>query len=251
MDVTVFAGAHKVSTPAARSADGILDDDDLEVFGVAAFVEANQGYWEAGYGFVEGDDAFEDIDYHSLTAAFTRRYGGWLSNSLRGILTFGQDRDGGAQQTADGFVLLAENSLITSLPSTLVPYFNAFYGRDRPQPLADETGILKNTDINFETDALTGLPKLDDTGHEAFGGALGIEYLFALDRQVVVEAATVQVIGGDNVAGRAAVGDQSAIGVRYQQPITAVWIARADAMYGFLDNTDDIAGIRFELRRKF
>ena len=251
MDVTVFAGAYKVSTPAARDGDGGLNDDDLEVFGVAAFVEANQGYWEAGYGFVEGDNAFEDIDYHSLTAAFTRRYGGWLSNGVRGILTFGQDRDGGAQQTADGFILLAENSLITSLPSTLVPYFNAFYGRDRPQPLADETGILKNTGINFETDALTGFPKLDDTGHDAFGGALGVEYLFALDRQVVVEAAAVRVIGGDSVAGRATVGDQYAIGARYQQPISAAWIARADAMYGFLDNTDDITGIRFELRRKF
>ena len=70
-------------------------------------------------------------------------------------------------------MLIAENSLITSKPSTLVPYFNVWAGFDRPQPLADDSGLLKNTGINFETDGLTGFPKLDDTGHDTFGGALG------------------------------------------------------------------------------
>jgi hypothetical protein len=58
-------------------------------------------------------------------------------------------------------------------------------------------------------------------------------------------------MGGDNAPGRAAAGDQYALGVRYQLPISTAWIARADAMYGWLDNAEDISGVRFELRRKF
>jgi hypothetical protein len=143
-----------------------------------------------------------------------------------------------------------ENSLVTSLPSTLVPYFNAWIGFDRPQPLADDSGVLKNTGINFETDALTGFPKLDDTANDTFGGAIGVMYLFALDQQLVVEAAAVQALGG-NDADRNARGDQYALGVRYQLPISPTWIVRADAMYGWLENVDNIAGARLELRRKF
>lgn len=251
MDITGFFGIDKVTSPAAKNADGVLDDDDLAVFGLATFIEANTGYWEANWGFVEGDSTFEDIDYHTAMLAYSRRYGGWLSNSVRALYTFGQDRDGSAQQTADGFMLFAENSLITHLPSTLVPYFNFFYGQDRPQPLMDGTGLLKNTGINYETDGLTGFPKLDDSGHDSFGGAIGIQYLFSLNRQVVFEIASTQMLNGDDVPGRATVGDQYALGARFQQPISATWIVRADAMVGRLQNTDDVAGMRFELRKKF
>ena len=115
----------------------------------------------------------------------------------------------------------------------------------------DGTGLLKNTGINYETDGLTGFPKLDDSGHDSFGGAIGIQYLFSLNRQVVFEIASTQMLNGDDVPGRATVGDQYALGARYQHPISATWIARADAMLGRLDNADDIAGIRFELRNKF
>jgi hypothetical protein len=252
MDFTVFGGFDKVTSPAVKNADGVLNDDKLYVFGLAAFIEANRGYWEAGYGFIDGrTEEFDDLGYHSLTLAFTRRYGGLFSNSLRAVWTFGQDRDNNAQQTADGVIFLMENSFVTSKPSTLVPYFNAWVGFDRPQPLADDTGLLKNTGINFETDALTGFPKLDDTGHDTFGGALGVQYLFNLDRQLVLEVATVQKIGGVNEAGRAAVDDQYAFGIRYQHPISPAWIVRADAMYGLLQSADDIKGARLELRRKF
>lgn len=251
MDVTLFGGFDKVTTPAFKNADGVLNDDDAYVFGIATFVEANHGYWEGGYGLVKGRGSFSDQDYHSLTLAFTRRYGGWLSNSLRTVYTFGQNPDNNKQQTADGIIFLVENSFVTSKPSTLVPYFNAWVGFDRPQPLADDTGLLKNTGINFETDALTGFPKLDDTGHDTFGGALGIQYLFNLDKQIVFEVATVQVMGGFNEVGRAAKDDQYAVGIRYQHPITPAWIVRADAMHGFLKNVDDVTGIRLELRRKF
>ena len=70
-------------------------------------------------------------------------------------------------------------------------------------------------------------------------------------QQIVVEVASVQVIGGANAAGRAAADDQYALGFRYQIPITSAWILRTDGMYGIRDNDRDISGIRLELRRKF
>ena len=136
----------------------------------------------------------------------------------------------------------------------LIPYLNAWVGIDRPQSLARAAGaggILKNTGINFETDGLTGFPILDDTGRDTYGAALGIEYLFDLHQQIVVEVATLQDIGGNNEAGRPAKGDQYGFGIRYQLPLTRAWIARVDAMYGLRESDDDIAGIRFEIRREF
>jgi hypothetical protein len=124
-------------------------------------------------------------------------------------------------------------------------------GFDRPQPLADDSGLLKNTGISFETDGLTGFPKLDDTGHDTFGGAIGVSYIFALNQQLVVEAAAVEPIGDDIEPGRVAQGSQLGLSVRYQRPIAPGWIVRTDAMMGFLENVEDISGVRFEIRRKF
>jgi hypothetical protein len=250
MDITFFGGFDKVTTPAIRDAGGQVADHGVNIYGVTTYIESREGYLELGLGRVDGEDRLDDFSYNSASISYTRRYGRRLSNSLRAIWTFGQDATG-VQQTADGVIFLVENSLITSLPSTLVPYFNAWVGIDRPQPLSDATGLLKNTGINFEADALTGFPRLDDTGHDTAGGAIGVEYLFALDQQIVVEAATVQVLGGDNDVGRAAAGDQYALGVRYQRPISPEWIVRADAMYGWLDKAEDISGLRLEIRRKF
>ena len=252
MDVTFFAGFDKVTTIALKNADGSIADHNANIFGAAAFVEALEGYFEFGAGRVQGKDQFNGNDYNSLTAAYTRRYGGWLSNSVRGIWTFGQEPNANKQQTADGFALLVENSLVTALPNTLVPYLNGWVGLDRPVPLARaEGGLLKNTGINFETDGVTGFPKLDDTGQDTFGAALGIQYLFNLDQQIVLEAATVQVIGGNNEVGRPAKADQYGIGIRYQLPLTLDWILRFDAMHGFLINDRDFTGARVELRKKF
>lgn len=248
MDVTFFGGVDKVTTPAIKDGQGNLADHGVNVYGIAAFVETMEGYWEAGFGRIDGEGNFDDLSYNSATIAFTKRYGR-LSNSLRAIWTFGQDAEN-RQQTADGTVLLMENSWVTSLPETLVPYFNFWIGFDRPQPLVDDSGVLKNTGINFETDALTGFPKLDDTANNTYGGAIGLQYLFNLDQQIVVEAATVQPFGGNEAATNAG-GSQYALGVRYQLPIAKAWIVRADAMYGWLENSADIAGARLELRRKF
>ena len=248
-DITFFAGFDKVTSPAIRDAQGGLADEDVNIFGVALFADANEGFWEAGLGTLVGKGQLKGLGYNSATVSFTRRYGGWLSNSVRAFSTFAQDPPSGTTQTADGFALLIENSLVTSKPLTLVPYFNAFLGFDRPQPLARNVGLLKNTGINFDTDNLTGFPKLDDTANNTFGGALGLEYLFNLDRQLVVELAALQTFGSD--IGRSAPGDQYAIGLRYQQPISLDWIIQFDAMHGWRENSDDISGIRFEIRKKF
>jgi hypothetical protein len=250
MDITFFGGFDKVTTPAILDDAGALADHSLSIYGATTYIEANEGYWEAGIGRLDGEDDFDELSYNSATLAFTKRYGRRLSNSLRTIYTFGQDRNN-AQQTADGWMFIAENSLVTSKPSTLVPYANFWLGLDRPQPLADGTGLLKNTGITFDTNALTGLPKLDDTGHDTWGGAIGIEYLFNLDQQVVFEVSALQIMGDANELGRAAVDDQYGLGFRWQLPISRSWILRADAMYGALKGADDIAGGAVEMRYKF
>ena len=143
-----------------------------------------------------------------------------------------------------------ENSLVTALPSTLVPYWNFFVGTGSPKPLVDgnNAGLLKNVGINFETDALTGYPKLDDTASNAWGGSIGLQYLFNLNQQIVVELATVQPFRDDGIGAQ---GQQYAVGARYQIPLSRAWLFRADATYQFLTGTEDNFGMRVEMRRKF
>lgn len=249
MDITFFGGFDKVSTPALKSGK-FFNEDDGRLLGVTTFIETHESYIEAGYGHLF-DASGGGFDYNNATVALTRRYFGRLSNSVRLIYNWGQDPNSG-RQTADGYVLLIENSFLTHLPSTLVPYANFFYGSDRPQSLARDAGaggILKNTGLAFETDNLSGFPRLDDTANNTWGGAVGLQYLFALNKQVVVEAATVQVRGpaGDRVAK----GDQYALAARYQQNLSNAWILRADAIVADRRNDSNVAGIRVELRRKF
>lgn len=254
MDVTFFAGFSKVSTPAVKKADGNLDDSNIRLWGVTAFIETMRGYWEIGYGLIDPKDdtnePFDDLSYSNLTAAFTRRYWDVVSNTVRMIWNVGQNRPDGQTKTADGVLLLIENSFITKKPLTLVPYLNLFLGIDKPQSLARDAGaggILKNTGILFETDGLTGFPKLDDTGNDTTGGALGVEYLFNLDQQVVLEVAVVDDIGGESVA----VGDELGLGFRYQLPLTNAVILRSDLIAAFRQDTEDLFGARVEIRWKF
>jgi hypothetical protein len=255
MDLTFFAGFNHVDSIAVPTVDQgkVVDDNDHErVFGFNSFIETMGGYWEAGYGYTE-DLTDRGFDYHNVTAAFTRRYGNFVSNSIRGIGNFGQDPNNHQTRTANGFLLLVENSFMTGqAQQTLVPYTNFFAGFDHPQPLARDPGaggVLTNTGINFETDALTGFPTLDATAANTYGGAVGFEYLFNLDRQIVVEAATVQTMAGK--AKRNAPGAEYAFGIRYQQPLTNAVILRVNAMYGIRNGADDIAGISGEIRWKF
>jgi len=48
MDISVFAGFDKVSSPALRNAFGDFADKDARIMGAALFVDANEGHWEFG-----------------------------------------------------------------------------------------------------------------------------------------------------------------------------------------------------------
>lgn len=256
MDITFFAASSLLTTAALRNPDGSLADHAGQITGVTMFADVLSGYLEAGYGYTRDmrHHAGGDFSYHNLTAAFTRRYLGLISNSVRVIVNFGQSPPPGAPKTADGYLILLENSFVTAHELTLVPYANFWYGVHHPQSLAraaDAGGVLVNTGINFETDGLTGFPNLDGTAQNTFGGALGLEYLFHLDQQIVVEIADVTPHNDEDGAKRPAAGNQLGFGLRYQLPITKAWILRADTMYGLRDGAKDISGIRLEIRRKF
>ncbi len=222
-----------------------------EALGTAWFIEAYDGYFEVDYAYVH-DERGQDRSYNNFAFAFTRRYLARVSNSVRYIANFGQDLPTD-QRTADGFLILVENSLISASPNTFVPYCNFFYGSGRPQSLARAAGaggILRNTGINFETDGLTGYPTLDPTAANTYGAALGLNMLGAnFCDQLVLEAAALGV--HDGIGARRVAGDQYATGVRYQRPLSHRWIFRTDAMYGFLRNAEDIVGSRVEFRWKF
>jgi len=245
-DVTFFAGFDNIDNVGIIGAND-ADNHQANLYGVTAFIDAFNGYIEAGYGLIQGRDEQDGLLTHFLTASYSRRYYNTLSNSTRLFANFGEDPEG----SSDGFAIISENSLISGLPSTLLPYANFFVGVGNPQPLVDGNGagILKNVGINFETDALTGYPKLDDTGSNTLGGAIGLQYLFNLDQQLVFEVATVQPFEDDGIGARDA---QYGFGVRYQIPIDRAWLFRADATYQILEGGDeDNFGVRAEVRRKF
>jgi hypothetical protein len=261
-DITFFAAFDNVNNAGILGANAD-DNNKANLYGVTAFVDAFHGFVETGYGLIQ--DEQDGLLEHFLTAAYTRRYYNTLSNSTRLFANFADDPFANFADNLegknDGFAIISENSLISGLPSTLIPYANFFVGFGNPQPLVDGNGagILKNVGINFETDALTGFPKLDDTGSNAFGGAIGLEYLFNLDQQLVFEVAMVQPFEDDGIGAQHA---QYGFGVRYQIPINLAWLFRADATYQILAANDDFGdifegnfkdnfGIRAEIRRKF
>lgn len=246
MDITFFAGYDKISSDAFPG-----DDSAARMYGIATFIEAMNGYFEIDYAFLD-DRNFGDRSYHNFAFAYSRRYGRLISNSTRVIVNAGQSTAQGPN-TADGVLLLSENSLISGAPSTLVPYFNFFAGFDRPQSAARAVqagGVLRNTGILFESDGMTNYPTLDATANDTYGGALGIN-LIADDfsQQLVVEMAMLGVMGEDST--RNAPGEQMGIGFRYQLPLSNSLIFRTDGMYGFLNDQPDVRGLRFELRKKW
>jgi hypothetical protein len=247
-DLTFFAGVHHVATAAVPTTDR------ARIFGLAGFADTLGGYVEYGYGYVNDADN-SDFSYHNATASFTRRYRGRVANSVRVIGNFGQKGDSSGKK-ADGVLLLVENEIIprfTPRPNdftilNFVPYVNFFAGWDSPQSLArgaDNGGVLRNTGINFESDGVTAYPTLDATAKKSYGGAAGLEYLFDLHRQIVLEGAVVERMQ-NSAAGR-----QYALGARYQHVLTKDLILRLDAMRGWLQGQKDIYGARVELRLKF
>lgn len=248
LDVTLFAANGGITVPGVAKSDR-----NLRMAGMFGFAEANRGYWEFGYAFV--DSKVEGQSYHNATIAHSRRLANRVSNSVRLIANAGQKGvldpvTNRRLKSANGFALLVENALITRDETSFVPYFNLFAGYDTPRPLALAAGnILINTGINFEADAITGFPRLDDSANNTVGGAIGVEHLFGVTQQLVVEGGFVKRIRG-NEQVHIAQGDEFGIAIRYQIPISTAWIVRADAMRGFREN-GDLSGFRIELRRKF
>jgi len=244
-DATFFAVVDQLNSPAFGG-----NEHAAQAFGTAWFIEAYHGYIETGYAYVR-DRNRSELSYHNITASYTRRYFDRISNSMRVIINTGQDLPDVAR-TADGVLLLAENSWITSSPLTVVPYANLFVGWDRPQSVARagvSGGILRNTGINFETDGLNGYPTLDPTGSDTAGGSIGIDLIGDdLDRQLILEASYLTPHGGKNLA---VPGDQFAVGARYQFPISNWSLLRFDTMYGWLGGLPDVYGTRMEYRWKF
>ncbi|SMP39075.1 hypothetical protein SAMN06265222_101245 [Neorhodopirellula lusitana] len=226
------------------------DNHAAQAFGNAWFIEAYGGYIEAGYAYVR-DRNNSEKSYHNVTASFTRRYFDRISNSTRVILNTGQDLDED-DRTADGGLLLWENSWITAAPLTVVPYVNAFYGWGRPQSVARAAasgGILRNTGINFDTDGVNGLATLDTNGFDTAGGSIGVDLIGNdLSRQLILEASYQTEHGDSNPFVN---GDQFGLGGRYQFPISNSQILRFDVMHGWRGNLDDVYGTRMEYRWKF
>jgi hypothetical protein len=247
MDTTFFAGFDKIDSDAFPG-----DDSAAKLYGMASWLEARGGYLELNYAFLEDRDFVSDRSYHNIGVGWTRRYGRLLSSSARVMVNAGQE-SANSSRTADGVLLLLENSLITSKPSTFVPYFNLFAGFDRPQSVARGAfagEVLRNTGILFESDFLTGYPTLDATANDAWGGAFGLNILTSnFDQQLVLEVAALQAMG--SAVGRNATDDQYGAAARYQIPLNNAWILRMDGMYGFLRQAEDLHGLRMELRHKF
>jgi len=245
-EATFFAGFNQVTSPAFQD-----DNNAAAVYGTAWFVEAYSGYIEMDYAYLDDLDG-QDRSYHNAAIAYTRRYFGRISNSIRLIGNVGQSGPANTR-SADGGLLLFENSLISSQPSNVVPYWNFFIGSGRPQSVAragNAGGILRNTGINFETDGLTGYPTLNATASNSYGGAIGLNLMSAdFRRQWITEFAALDTYGDPTLS--AAAGPEYAIGTRYQRAINNRSIWRIDFMNGWFDNAPDIYGTRTEFRWKF
>ncbi len=244
-DATFFAVFDQLNSVAFGA-----NEHAAQAFGTAWFIEAYGGYIESGYAYVR-DRNRSELSYHNITTSFTRRYFDRISNSVRVIVNTGQDLPS-ADRTADGVLLLVENSWITQWPLTVVPYANFFVGWDRPQSVgraAVSGQILRNTGINFDTDGLNGFATLDASGNGTAGCSLGIDLIGdCLDRQLLVEFAYLTPNGSSNAA---VPGDQYAIGSRYQFPISNWSLLRFDNMYGWRQGLEDVYGTRMEYRWKF
>lgn len=243
-DTTLFVGFDEITNNQAFENDTNVGN----IVGATTFIERRGGYIELGYAYVD-DNADLGRGFHSIGASYTRRYANLVSNSLRTLVSTGQDGPE-SERSADGVLLLMENSFLTRNPYNVIPYVNLFAGYGTPRSAARLQGPLKNTGINFESDLLTGYPFLDDTGNNTYGGAFGLDLLGGcFEQQLIVEVATLAVRDAPDT--RVAQGDQYALGARYQKPLSNTLIFRADAMHGWLENADDISGARIELRRKF
>jgi len=247
MDLTLFWAFKEVNTPVQNP----LRNDEAKIYGANLFADVWSGHLELGYGFTE-DVSANKSSFHSTALSFTHRWKDIASFSQRVLTNFGQKP--GLQNnriTSNGMLLLLESSWMTRQPYTFVPYLNLFGGFNKPQGLAKQNGILENTGILFEGDGVTSFPFLENSANDTFGGSAGVEYLFNLDKQIVFELSTVQIIGGGFQPGRTEKQDEYGSAVRFQLPLTKALIWRSDAMFGYRPEQRNIYGMRTELRLKF
>jgi hypothetical protein len=245
-DVTFFAGFDQVTSPAFDN-----DQTGAQVFGVTSMIEAKGGYIELGYAFLN-DTENNNLSYNNVGISYTRRYLNLISNSMRAIVNAGQNGPTD-DRTANGLLLISENSFLTPWPYNVIPYVNLWTGFDDPQSVARAGaagGVLRNTGILFESDNLTGYPTLDATGANTYGAAIGIDLLSPeFTHQLILETAVLQVFGDPDI--RNAPGNQYGVGARYQVPISNATLLRFDVMHGFFDDSPDVSGARAEFRWKF
>jgi hypothetical protein len=245
-DITFFCGFDQVTSPAFDNSQSAA-----RVFGATTFIDAKGGYIEAGYAFLD-DRHTVGRSYNNVGISYTRRYLNLVSNSVRAIVNAGQDGPVD-DRTANGLLLVVENSFLTPWQYNVIPYVNMWVGFDDPQSVARAGaagGVLRNTGILFETDNLTGYPTLDATANDTYGAAIGLDLLAPqFTHQLIIEAAVLQVFG--DPATRVAPGDQYGFGMRYQVPISNATLLRFDVMHGWFANTDDASGARAEFRWKF
>lgn len=245
-DVTFFSGFDQVQSPAFEDSRTAAN-----VFGVTTMIDAYGGYIEAGYAFLD-DTANQSRSYNNIGLSYTRRYMNAVSNSMRVIFNTGQNGPVD-DRTAQGVLFISENSFLTRWPYNVIPYVNSWIGVDAPQSVARTGaagGVLFNEGILFQSDNLTGYPTLDATANNTHGAAIGIDLLSPeFTHQLILETAVVTVFGDE--ADRNAPGNQYGVGARYQVNISHNSLLRFDAMHGFLEDTDDVTGVRAEYRRKF
>ena len=99
-DITFFAAFDNVDNAGILGAD---KDDNANLYGVTAFIDAFGGYIEAGYGLIQGRDDLDGLLTHFLTAAYTRRYSNTLSNSTRLFANFGERTPKGKTKALPSF----------------------------------------------------------------------------------------------------------------------------------------------------
>lgn len=249
MDLTFFYGYDKINSAVIQ---GDNNDDDAKIIGFNWFADMLSGHFEIGYGYTE-DESEREQSYHSAMVSFTHRWHDIANISYRVLHNFGADEIPGTVDTklADGTLVLLEMGWQTSLPYTLVPYTNFFLGHKNPQPFASLNTLLINTGIVFEGDAITDFQTVENSANDTYGAAMGIQYLFSLDKQLVFELATVQVLGGEQELDRNQFSPEYAGGMRFQLPLSNELILRTDGIYSIKEDQDNIFSARVELRLKF
>ena len=240
-DITFFAAFDNVDNAGIL---GARQEADANIYGVTTFIDAFGGYIEAGYGLLQGRDELDGQhalpDRRLQPALFQHRVE--LDPRVRELRQrqgrrrlchhFGEQPDHELAEHADPLRQLLRRLRQPSAPGRWLG-----------------AGILKNVGINFETDALTGYPKLNDTGADTFGGAIGLTYLFGKS------GPADHLRGGHGAALRRhvviPVHTQYGFGARYQIALNRAWLLRADATYQLIEDGEDNFGVRMELRRKF